>query len=237
MTLAPDDDRGYDPRPTEAADETAGVQRMRVFIVFRDTIYGGGLKASLDESPDIESAQSATSIALAWEDPALAEADVVLLDGDLGGVAAFVQEIRLEHGSGVLLCLREPSADRVQEAIGNGVSGVVARDQLTPETLLAAIAAVASGICAFDTAVVRTLAGSVPSETRTSRREAIAERFTAREQLVLSLVAQGLSNREIAARLSYSERTIKAVLHDVVTKLGAKSRSQAIALAVRERMI
>lgn len=234
---SPSERPGYDARPTAEAGETAEVRRLRVFIVFRDTIYSGGLKASLEESPDIQSAQSATSIALAWEAPALAEADVVLLDGDLGGVGAFVQEIRLEHGGGVLLCLREPSAERVQEAIGNGVSGVVARDQLTPETLLAAIAAVASGICAFDTAVVRTLAGSVPSEARVSRREAIAERFTPREQLVLSLVAQGLSNREIADRLSYSERTIKAVLHDVVTKLGVKSRSQAIALAVRERMI
>lgn len=210
---------------------------MRVFIVFRDTIYAGGLKASLEESPDIDAVGSANSIALAWEDPALAEADVVLLDGDLGGGGAFVQEITIERGASVLLCLREPTGSQVQEAIANGVSGAVARDQLTPQTLLAAIAAVASGICAFDTAALRTLAGSVPSELRTSRRDAMSERFTSREQLVLSLVAQGLSNREIAARLSYSERTIKTILHDIVTKLGVKSRSQAIALAVRERMI
>jgi len=210
---------------------------MRIFIVFRDTIYAGGLKASLAEFTEIESVGSANSIALAWEDPALAEADVVLLDGDLGGVGPFVQEITIERGASVLLCLREPTENRVQEAIANGVSGAVARDQLTPQTLLAAIAAVASGIRAFDTTVLRTLAGAVPSELRASRRDAIFERFTHREQLVLSLVAQGMSNREIAERLSYSERTIKTVLHDVTTKLGVKSRSQAIALAVRERMI
>jgi DNA-binding NarL/FixJ family response regulator len=210
---------------------------MRVFIVFRDTIYAGGLKASLADSPGIESVGSASSIALAWEDPALAEADVVLLDGELGGVGAFIQEITIEGRASVLLCLREPTGSRVQEAIANGVCGAVSRDQLTPQTLLAAIAAVASGICAFDTGVLRILAGSVPAEARPSRRDAASERFSTREQMVLSLVAQGLSNREIAERLCYSERTIKTVLHDVVTKLGVKSRSQAVALAVRERMI
>lgn len=54
---------------------------------------------------------------------------------------------------------------------------------------------------------------------------------------MLGLVAAGLSNHEIAHELSYSERTIKAILHDIVTKLGVKSRSKAVALAVRERMI
>jgi DNA-binding CsgD family transcriptional regulator len=57
------------------------------------------------------------------------------------------------------------------------------------------------------------------------------------ERKALYLVAAGLSNREIASRLSYGERTIKAILHDIVIKLGVKSRSQAVALAVRERII
>jgi DNA-binding NarL/FixJ family response regulator len=55
--------------------------------------------------------------------------------------------------------------------------------------------------------------------------------------MVLSLVAAGMSNREIAERLSYSERTIKTILHDIVIRLGVKSRSQAVAMAVRERII
>jgi hypothetical protein len=51
---------------------------------------------------------------------------------------------------------------------------------------------------------------------------------------VLRLVAEGLPTREVAQQLSYSERTIKAVMQDVTTKLHAKRRSQAVALAVRE---
>jgi DNA-binding NarL/FixJ family response regulator len=61
-------------------------------------------------------------------------------------------------------------------------------------------------------------------------------RLTEREQQVLSLIA-GHATREVAEQLCYSERTVKNVLHDVVTKLNARSRSQAVAFAVREGLI
>jgi len=61
--------------------------------------------------------------------------------------------------------------------------------------------------------------------------------LTDREQQVLSLIAAGHPTREVAQALSYSERTVKNVLHDVVTKLNARSRSQAVAFAVREGLI
>ena len=61
--------------------------------------------------------------------------------------------------------------------------------------------------------------------------------LTSREQRVLSLVADGLPTREIGEELHYSERTVKKVLGDVVVKLGARSRSQAIARAVRQGII
>ena len=64
-----------------------------------------------------------------------------------------------------------------------------------------------------------------------------AARLTDREQQVLSLIAAGHPTREVALELSYSERTVKNVLHDVVTKLNARSRSQAVAFAVREGLI
>ena len=64
-----------------------------------------------------------------------------------------------------------------------------------------------------------------------------AARLTEREQQVLSLIAAGHPTREVAQQLCYSERTVKNVLHDVVTKMGARSRSQAVAHAVREGLI
>ncbi len=210
---------------------------MRVFIVFRDTIYVSGLQATMAAAAGVESVDCASSIALAWEQEPLAGADVVVLDSELGGAMAFVREIALQTGARVLLCLREPTAELVQEAISNGVGGAIARDLLTPETLLAAVTAVASGLCTFDAYVLRTIGSSATKVGEHQRGVAPGSGFAPREQMVLSLVAAGLSNREIAQRLSYSERTIKTILHDVVIKLGVKSRSQAVALAVRERII
>jgi DNA-binding NarL/FixJ family response regulator len=212
---------------------------VRIFLVFRDTIYASGLQATLSTAPGVEAVAYAGSIASAWEDEALTEADVVLLDGDLGGADSFVQEVTIEGGARIVMCIEEVTAGQVLEAIGNGAAGALARDHLTPDTLIAAVSAVAAGIYALDAGALRALTGSVsPTSHRDRDRFARATgQFTAREQLVLRLVAAGLSNREIAQQLSYSERTIKAVLHDIVTKLGVKSRSQAVALAVRERMI
>ena len=210
---------------------------MRVFIVFRDTIYVSGLRTTLSIAAGVEAVDHAPSIALAWESEALAEADVVVLDSDLGGAMAFVQEIAVQTGARVLLCMHEASTADVLDAIGSGVGGALSRDQLTPDTLLAAVSAVAAGIFAFDSSAVRRLTGSVSPISRRDQADPQSGGFTHREQTVLSLVAAGLSNREIAERLSYSERTIKTILHDIVIRLGVKSRSQAVAMAVRERII
>jgi DNA-binding NarL/FixJ family response regulator len=210
---------------------------MRVFIVFRDTIYVSGLRSTLALAAGVEAVDHAPSIALAWESEALAEADAVVLDSDLGGAMAFVQEIAVQTGARVLLCMHETSTADVLEAIGSGAGGVLSRDQLTPDTLLAAVNAVAAGIFAFDATALRTLSGSVARIGQGDRATAQSGGFAPREQMVLSLVAAGLSNREIAERLSYSERTIKTILHDIVIRLGVKSRSQAVAMAVRERII
>lgn len=210
---------------------------MRIFIVFRDTIYVSGMRSTLLAAPEVEAVDEAASIALAWEHEALAEADVVVLDSDLGGADSFVREITAQSRARVLMCLHEVRSPDILEAIGNGAGGVLARALLTPDTLLAAVGAVAAGIFAFDAGVLRTLNSSVAPIGDRPRAAVNVGGFAPREQTVLSLVAAGLSNREIAEQLSYSERTIKTILHDIVIKLGVKSRSQAVALAVRERII
>ncbi len=210
---------------------------LRIFLVFRDAIYANGLQATLSTATDVESIGQASSIASAWEDPALMEADVILLDGDLGGASAFIGEVAAESDTKVLICLHEATVGQVLEAVANGAGGTVIREQLTPDRLMAAVRAVAAGIHALDTRALRMLTASLTPLSLPGHAASNAHEFTAREQLVLSLVAGGLSNREIAERLSYSERTIKTVWHDIVTKLGVKSRSQAVAMAVRERMI
>jgi DNA-binding NarL/FixJ family response regulator len=213
------------------------VGELRIFVVFRDAIYAHGLHAALIAMPDVESVDYATTIANAWEDEALRDADLVLLDAELGGAEPFVRELTGETAARLVLCTNGQSGPPVLQAIANGSIGVLARESLTPDALTAAVRAAMLGLGVIDTATLRALA-SASADASTERPPVRStEHISAREQTVLSLVASGLSNREIAQRLSYSERTIKNVLHDVVTKLGVKSRSQAVAMAVREQII
>jgi DNA-binding NarL/FixJ family response regulator len=210
---------------------------VRVFIVFRDSIYASGLRAILSVAPGVEVAGHAGSIANAWDDNGLALVDLIILDDDLGGALAFIEEVKAEHGVRVLLCVDNPTAAEVLDAVAKGAAGTLGRDVMTPDTLIAAVAAVAAGLYAFDSQAIRALTSAASPNGNGNHLASVGGPFSAREQVVLRLVAAGLSNREIADRLSYSERTIKTVLHDIVTKLGVKSRSQAVAMAVRDRMI
>jgi len=128
----------------------------------------------------------------------------------------------------------------VLDALEAGAVGLLCKATLTPEMLAGAVNAVTTGT----TVIVPGLLAGLAQQRRNGRGAAAGNGdapatawLTAREQQVLRLVAEGHATREVASRLSYSERTVKNVLHDVVTKLGARSRSQAVAHAVRDGLI
>jgi DNA-binding NarL/FixJ family response regulator len=142
-----------------------------------------------------------------------------------------VGAVREATGARVIVCSSDCSQDAVLAALQAGAVGFLRKDELTPETLATAVSAAANG-----TGVVTPdLLGRLLDGVAESRP--VAARLTDREQQVLALIAAGHPTREVAQELSYSERTVKNVLHDVVTKLNARSRSQAVAFAVREGLI
>ena len=120
-------------------------------------------------------------------------------------------------------------------ALQSGAAGLLRKDTLTTDSLANAVRAAAR----------RHRRGHAGAPARAARRhrghatdgKPAGARLTEREQQVLSLIAAGHPTREVAQQLCYSERTVKNVLHDVVTKLNARTRSQAVALAVREGLI
>ena len=117
-----------------------------------------------------------------------------------------------------------------------GAVGYLRKDTLTTESLGAAVRAAANGAGVMEPELLGNLLRGISPESLEPARPATAQ-LTDREQQVLSLIAAGHPTREVAQQLSYSERTVKNVLHDVVTKLNARSRSQAVAFAVREGLI
>jgi DNA-binding NarL/FixJ family response regulator len=183
---------------------------------------------------EVESVADAESVRDAWEHPALFGADLVLMDPSLPGGADFVGAVGEATGASVIVCSSDTGQETVVHALQTGALGFLRKDELTPESLAAAVRAAANGTSVVTPALLDSL---LPANGKSADARPVAAKLTDREQQVLSLIAAGHPTREVAEELCYSERTVKNVLHDVVTKLNARSRSQAVAFAVREGLI
>jgi DNA-binding NarL/FixJ family response regulator len=207
---------------------------VKLFVLDPHTIYRRGLAACLELLPGVEDVADAESVREAWEHPDLFASELVLLDVSVPGGHDFIAAVTEATGARVLVCASEPSDEAVLSTLQAGAVGFLRKDTLTPESLAAAVAAAMNGAGVVAPDLLGSLLRSISPDTLEGRPQS---RLTAREQQVLALIAAGHATREVAEELCYSERTVKNVLHDVVTKLNARSRSQAVAYAVREGLI
>lgn len=124
-------------------------------------------------------------------------------------------------------------------AVEAGVAGLVRRSDASPERLAEAVCAAARG----EGSVPPDLLGRLLDQIGGIQRRVLGPQgmtltgFTHREIEILRLVSEGFDTTEIASKLSYSERTVKNVLHDVTSRLRLRNRSQAVAYAVRVGVI
>jgi DNA-binding NarL/FixJ family response regulator len=208
---------------------------MRLFVVDPHPIFRRGLVASLAMMQGVDEVTQAQSTDDALASGELDGANLVVLDCSAAGGVEFISTVRERVGASVLVCTSDCREPTVFAALREGATGFLRKDQLTHEALQAAITAVSSGASVISDDL---LAGvvRVGSAAEGAPGRSLAQ-LSEREQSVLSLIAEGHPTREIAEQLSYSERTVKNVLHDVVTKLGVRSRSQAVAQAVRDGLI
>jgi DNA-binding NarL/FixJ family response regulator len=204
---------------------------LKLFVLDPHTIYRRGLVACLELMSEVESVAHAGSVRDAWEDPALLAADLVVLDTAAAGSRDFIGAAHETAGVPVLVCASDCGEAAVIVAMQAGAVGFLRKDTLTAESLGAAVRAAASGSGVVTPDLLERLVSGLAADPPATAR------LTDREQQVLTLIAAGHPTREVAQQLSYSERTVKNVLHDVVTKLNARSRSQAVAFAVREGLI
>jgi DNA-binding NarL/FixJ family response regulator len=210
---------------------------VKVFVVDSHAIYRRGLVASLELLDRVESVDQADDVRGAQEHVALSQADVLIVDPSISGGAAFLVEVGEDLR--VIACTSDCDDESVISAVEAGAVGYLRKETLTQDLLQAAIQAAEGGaaVVAPDMlgAMLRGGAPVEPDANGTARFP--APRLSDREQRVLALIAEGHPTREVAQQLCYSERTVKNVLHDVVTKLNARSRSQAVAHAVRDGLI
>lgn len=209
---------------------------MNLFVLDPHSIYRRGLSASLSTLDEVDRVHEAECIRDAWQHPALATASVAILDTEIDGGLEFIGAVSESYGMRVIACTAKADEDAVLAAMQAGAVGFLCKETLVPDALAAAVRAAAHGAGVMAPDLLATLLKGLTPDGGEQRGAAIS-RLTAREQQVLSLIADGHPTREVAQQLCYSERTVKNVLHDIVTKFNARSRSQAVAYAVREGLI
>jgi DNA-binding NarL/FixJ family response regulator len=210
---------------------------VKLFVLDPHTIYRRGLAACLELLDGVDGIADAESVRDAWETPGLFEADLVILDPTMSGGRDFITAAMEATGANVMVCTSDCSQENVLAAMQAGAIGFLRKDTLTMEGLSAAVQAAASGAGVVTPELLGSIVKSAAAESNGSNGRPHSAKLTDREQQVLALIAAGHPTREVAQELCYSERTVKNVLHDVVTKLNARSRSQAVAFAVREGLI
>ncbi len=212
-----------EPLPTRAP--------LSVSVTGEDPLARGAIAARLAASGEPLRVTESDLASLTARTPSPGEVDVVVLDLGLG--SREVQEpLRELTARGLATVALVSHDDAAAEAASSGASAVLFRDA-SPSALAAAVRAVDEGLAAYDRALVQALLRPPEPEAPDSPGEAL----TPREGEVLRLLAEGLSNKHIAARLSISEHTAKFHVNAILSKLHVQRRTEAVVRAARLGMV
>lgn len=194
-------------------------------IVAESALVRSGLSSILNGSSQIRVVAEATP-SEAKELPAEG-VDVVVCDvADATSATKAIESAP----KGVPVLALVSALDKARELVRAGARGVLNRDA-PGEQLCAASIAVASGLCTLDEQTLAELVSPRPAEAR------VTTLLTPREQQVLELLAEGLSNKVIALRLDISEHTAKFHVNSILDKLEADTRTDAVMRAARSGML
>jgi two-component system, NarL family, response regulator LiaR len=205
---------------------------IRVLVVDDHEVVRKGIAAILETEPDVELVGEAANGVEAVSRCLELQPDIVLMDlvmPELDGIEA-ARQIKAQGGpSRILVLTTFATDDKVYPAIQAGAAGYLLKDS-GADTLLLAIRSVHQGQASLHPEITAKLLRQLAREPEES---ASPERLTAREVDVLRLVAQGLSNQQIADHLTVSEATIRTHMTSILGKLQLTSRTQAALYALR----
>jgi DNA-binding NarL/FixJ family response regulator len=201
-------------------------ETIRILLADDHPVVRDGLAAMLGTQPDFQVIGEAGNGAEAVAEAARLRPDVVLMDLEmpsLDGIEAIRRLRAADPAVQVVVLTAFDTDERILGALQAGAQGYLLKGAPRAE-IFAAIRAVSAGGALIPPVVASKLLRQV-------RAAESPDALTAREREVLGLVAAGLANREIAARLSISERTVKFHVSALLAKLGARNRTQAARLA------
>ena len=205
---------------------------IRVLVADDQSMVRAGFRMLLADEPDIEVVAEAENGREAVEKAARFNPDVILMDirmPELDGIQATRRILVDDNRARILILTTFDLDEYVYEALSAGASGFVLKDD-PPEQLIAAVRTVAAGDALLSPAVTRRVIRQFTRKPRAEPPRGVDE-LTARERDIFRLIAEGLSNPEIAQRLYISETTVKTHVTHVFQKLDVRDRVQAVVLA------
>ncbi|MBD0688670.1 response regulator [Streptomyces sp. CBMA123] len=218
---------------------------IRVIIVDDQAMVRAGFAALLNAQSDIDVVGDAADGAQALEVTGRTHPDLVLMDVRMPVMDGLEAARRLldpavpgAHRPKVLMLTTFDVDDYVYEALRAGASGFLLKDA-PPADLIAAVRVVAAGEALLAPSVTRRLIADFARNRPAKRRDPKLRLngLTPRETEVLELIARGLSNQEIAARLVLAEQTVKTHIGRILAKLDLRDRAQAVVLAYESGLV
>jgi len=211
----------------------SGNPRVRILLVEDHETVRQGLKLLVDREPDLEVVAEASDGTQALDPEMLAAVDVVVMDLSMPGMSGIVATRRVKElrpDLPIVMLTRHADQTFLEELLRAGASGYVLK-QSSHDELFRAIRAASMGQQYIDPALTHHLAAPFAAQERkrTGRGRPVV---TDREAEVLRLVAQGYSNKEIAARLELSTKTIEVHKANAMRKLGLSGRIELLRYAV-----
>ena len=206
---------------------------IRVLIADDHPIVRDGLRTLIHSEPGLELVGEASNGAEAVAMARTLHPDVILMDlvmPGMDGLEAIQQIKRTEAPASILVLTSFSEEDKVFPAIKAGALGYLLKDS-TPQQLLQAIYDVHRGQASLHPSIALQVIREI---NRPSDLPLAEEPLSERELEILRLLAQGLTNQEIAARLVRSELTIRTHVRNILSKLHLANRTQAALYAIRE---
>ncbi|MFG3004519.1 response regulator [Streptomyces calvus] len=214
---------------------------IRVLVADDQQMVRQGFTVLLNTQPDIEVVGQAVDGLDAVAQVAELAPDVVLMDirmPELGGIEATARITTATPHIKVLVLTTFDLDEYVYEALRAGASGFLLKDA-SAEQLAEAVRVVAAGDALLAPGITRRLIAEfsrLDARPRTPLRQRVGD-LTERETEVLALIAQGLSNAEIAVRLVVAEQTVKTHVGRILVKLGLRDRTQAAVFAYESGLV
>jgi DNA-binding NarL/FixJ family response regulator len=224
----------------EATMSTAD-QTIKVLVIDDHAMFRTGLRLAIESRPGFRVVAEAATSAEALAAAARESPDIILLDLDLGQESGFEllpELIAGGHAGRVILLTgtRDPEAHR--RAVRMGAVGLVLKEHAI-ETVIKAIEKVYAGEAWLDRTMIATILRERSRPEAVNGRSAEAAKIatlTERERQVISLIGEGLKNREIAERMYISEATVRHHLTSVFNKLGVADRLELVIYAYQHNL-